>query len=112
MLLGGLAYGLIAGRPEIALMLGFGSAYVLLGSRASQTTLAWLQLQLSHRVPLVRLIPFLEDGVSLTKLPGTAIRGIPPGQRTAAAALRCSRQRPTRKTISVVTSSNSRVCGS
>jgi len=51
-------------------------------------------------------------GVSLTKLPGTAIRGIPPGQRTAAAALRCSRQRPTRKTISVVTSSNSRVCGS
>ncbi|MBV9030300.1 MAG: Dna2/Cas4 domain-containing protein, partial [Pseudonocardiales bacterium] len=51
----------------------------------------------------------LHYGVSLTKLPGTAIRGIPPGQRTAAAALRCSRQRPTRKTISVVTSSNSRV---
>lgn len=51
-------------------------------------------------------------GVSLRKLLGATIRGIPPGQRAAAAALWCSRQRSTRKTISVMNSSNSRVCGS
>ncbi|MBW0011369.1 MAG: hypothetical protein JO063_14880, partial [Pseudonocardiales bacterium] len=67
---------------------------------------AWTELADEHR-PVLDVL--LHLGVSLTKLPGTAIRGIPPGQRTAAAALRCSRQRPTRKTISVVTSSNSRV---
>jgi hypothetical protein len=51
-------------------------------------------------------------GVSVRKLPGAAIGGISPGQRTATAALWHSRQRPVRQTISVVTSNNSRVCGS
>jgi hypothetical protein len=51
-------------------------------------------------------------GVSVRKLPGAAIGGISPGQRTATAALWHSRQRPVRQTISVVASNNSRVCGS
>jgi hypothetical protein len=51
-------------------------------------------------------------GVSLRKLLGAAIRGISPGQHIAVAALWISRQRPTRKTISIVTSSNSLVGGS
>jgi hypothetical protein len=51
-------------------------------------------------------------GVSVRKLPGATIGGISPGQRTTTAALWHSRQRPAWQTISVVTSSNSRVCGS
>jgi hypothetical protein len=51
-------------------------------------------------------------GVSLRKLLGATIRGISPGQHIAVAALWVSRQRPTRKTISIVTSSNSLVGGS
>jgi hypothetical protein len=51
-------------------------------------------------------------GHPLRKLLGTEIRGISPGQRIAVAALWILRQRPTRKTISIVTSSNSLVGGS
>jgi hypothetical protein len=39
----------------------FGLAFWLGVSHAWQTTLAWLQLQRSHRVPAVALMPFLKD---------------------------------------------------
>ena len=51
-------------------------------------------------------------GVLVRKLPGAAIGGISPGQRPGIVTLGYSRQRPARKTIKAVTSSDSRVCGS
>lgn len=48
-------------RFGLTLGLAYGLPYGLIGSQTWPTTLAWLQLQLSHRVPAIRLIPFLDD---------------------------------------------------
>jgi hypothetical protein len=45
----------------LAITVGAGLAFRLGVSRTWQTTLAWRQLQRSHRVPGVALMPFLED---------------------------------------------------
>jgi hypothetical protein len=61
----GFSFALINLKSGLAIGLVGGLTFVLLvGLTDSQiwpTTLAWLQLQRSHRVPAVRLIPFLED---------------------------------------------------
>jgi hypothetical protein len=97
-----------------------------LGKLPVPANLAALHAEVARRWGTIELLDFLKEadfytrftdafssvGVSVRKLPGAAIGGISPGQRTATAALWHSRQRPVWQTISVVTSSNSRVCGS
>ena len=59
---GGLTEGFAAGLVfGLTVWLCFGLPFVLMYPANCVTTLAWLQLQWSSRVPTVRLMPFLED---------------------------------------------------
>jgi hypothetical protein len=58
----GLAFGLVAGLEKgLVYGLAVGLMYGITSSETWSTTLAWLQLQRSRRVPAVSLMPFLED---------------------------------------------------